>query len=69
MKEAALGRGGFLLSKSDSNRNNKENNFHKIVIEKTIFMCYSISVEEKAKSRNAERAFDGCAKQEEATSK
>ena len=29
-------------------------------------MCYSISEGEKAKSRNAERAFGGCAKQEEA---
>jgi ribosome maturation protein Sdo1 len=61
--------GGFLLSKSVSNRNDEENHFHKIIIEKTIFMCYSISEGEKAKSRNVERAFGGCAKQEEATSK
>lgn len=59
--------GGFLLPKSVFNRNDKENYFHKIIIEKTIFMCYSISEGEKAKSRNAERAFGDCAKQEEAT--
>ena len=30
-------------------------------------MCYSISIEEKAKAKNVERAFGGCAKQEKVT--
>ncbi len=32
---------------STAARNAKENNFHNIIIEKIIFMCYSISEEEK----------------------
>jgi hypothetical protein len=53
--------------RADNNRKDKENNFHNIIIEKTIFMCYSISIEKKAKTKNAKRAFGGCAKQEEVT--
>ena len=49
--------GGFLQLKTDSNIAKEEKYFHKINIEKIIFMCYSISIEGKGEGKKRAARF------------